>query len=181
MALVPFPNKGRAPAPNEERDPDWDDSEHEDSAAGKMSFLDHLDELRRRIIYALLSVLVGCGVAFFWVDRIFQFVFTPMKAALPPGQSLIYTEPGEQFFLLFKDETNGKTTFSGYRMLSAKVRATICQKNRHRYTRNTCNQPQRSCRKKASIPTALGAGPCLTIIQTPNVVQTAKAAATSKV
>jgi len=34
MALVPFPNKGRAPAPNEERDPDWDDSEHEDSAAG---------------------------------------------------------------------------------------------------------------------------------------------------
>jgi len=102
MALVPFPNKGRAPAPNEERDPDWDDSEHEDSAAGKMSFLDHLDELRRRIIYALQSVLVGCGVAFFWVDRIFQFVFTPMKAALPPGQSLIYTEPGEQFFLLFK-------------------------------------------------------------------------------
>ena len=31
-------------------------------------------------------------------------------------------EPGsDQFFLLFKDETNGKTTFSGYRMLSAKV------------------------------------------------------------
>ncbi len=31
-------------------------------------------------------------------------------------------EPGsDQFFLLFKDETNGKTTFSGYRMLSAKA------------------------------------------------------------
>jgi sec-independent protein translocase protein TatC len=102
MALVPFPNKGRTPAPDEERDPDWYDSEHDDSAGGKMSFLDHLDELRRRIIYALLSVLVGCGIAFFWVDRIFQFIFTPMKAALPPGQSLIYTEPGEQFFLMFK-------------------------------------------------------------------------------
>ena len=76
MALVPFPNKGRTPAPDEERDPDWDDSEHEDSAAGKMSFLDHLDELRQRIIYALLSVVVGFGIAFFLVDRIFEFVMT---------------------------------------------------------------------------------------------------------
>jgi uncharacterized protein (DUF1684 family) len=31
-------------------------------------------------------------------------------------------EPGnDQFFVMFKDDTNGKTTFSGYRMLSAKV------------------------------------------------------------
>jgi len=31
-------------------------------------------------------------------------------------------EPGsDQFFVMFKDDTNGKTTFGGYRMLSAKV------------------------------------------------------------
>ena len=99
MALVPFPNKARTPAPD---DPDWDDHEPEDAASGKMSFLDHLDELRRRIIYALVSVLVGFGAAFFWVDDIFWFVFRPMQAMLPPGQTLIYTEPGEQFFLKFK-------------------------------------------------------------------------------
>jgi sec-independent protein translocase protein TatC len=102
MALVPFPNKARTPAPAEERDPDWDDHGPEDASGGKMSFLDHLDELRRRIIYSLLSVLVGCGVAFFWVDDIFLFIFRPMQAVLPPGQTLIYTEPGEQFFLMFK-------------------------------------------------------------------------------
>jgi len=100
MALVPFPNKALTPAPDE--DPDWDDRDSDDATGGKMSFLDHLDELRRRIIYSLVSILVGCGIAFFWVDKIFWFVFKPMQAALPPGQTLIYTEPGEQFFLLFK-------------------------------------------------------------------------------
>jgi|SoiMethySBSTD1v2_1073268.scaffolds.fasta_scaffold00505_17 sec-independent protein translocase protein TatC len=102
MALVPFPNKARTPAPDEERDPDWDDHDSEDPSGGKMSFLDHLDELRRRIIYSLVSILVGCGIAFFWVDKIFWFIFRPMQAVLPPGQTLIYTEPGEQFFLMFK-------------------------------------------------------------------------------
>jgi sec-independent protein translocase protein TatC len=97
---VPFPNKARTPAPDDERDPDWDDEP--DAAGGKMSFLDHLDELRRRIIYSLVSVLVGCGVAFFWIDDIFTFIFKPMQAVLPAGQPMIYTEPGEQFFLMFK-------------------------------------------------------------------------------
>jgi sec-independent protein translocase protein TatC len=101
MALVPFPNKARTPAPDEERDPDWDD-EPDGASGGKMSFLDHLDELRRRIIYSLVAVLIGCGVAFFWIDDIFTFIFRPMQAVLPAGQTMIYTEPGEQFFLMFK-------------------------------------------------------------------------------
>ena len=51
MALVPFPNKAPTPAPDDDLDPDWDDSTTPNpSAAGKMSFLEHLDELRRRII-----------------------------------------------------------------------------------------------------------------------------------
>ena len=49
MALVPFPNKARTPAPGEDRDPDWDDPD-ESERAGKMSFLEHLDELRKRIV-----------------------------------------------------------------------------------------------------------------------------------
>ena len=101
MALVPFPNKAsKATADDEE--PDWDDHEPDDEAGGKMSFLDHLDELRRRIIYSLVAVLVGFGIAFFWLDDIFTFIFKPMQAVLPPGQNMIYTEPGEQFFLMFK-------------------------------------------------------------------------------
>jgi sec-independent protein translocase protein TatC len=99
MALVPFQNKAAKRADDE---PDWDDHESGEDTGGKMSFLDHLDELRRRIIYTLISVLVGFGIAFFWLNDIFYFIFKPMQAVLPEGQHMIYTEPGEQFFLMFK-------------------------------------------------------------------------------
>ena len=100
MALVPFPKKAsKATASDEE--PDWDDPDPEETG-GKMSFLDHLDELRRRIIYSLLSVAGGFFIAFWWLDDIFSFIFKPMQAMLPAGQEMIYTDPGEQIFLLFK-------------------------------------------------------------------------------
>jgi sec-independent protein translocase protein TatC len=99
MALVPFPNKTAKAADDE---PDWDDHDPEAGSGGKMSFLDHLDELRRRIIYSLISVAVGFGIAFFWLNDIFYFIFKPMQAMLPPGQKLISIEPGEQIFLMFK-------------------------------------------------------------------------------
>ena len=102
MALVPFPSKSSKPAPDEDLEPDWDDHDLEPDGGGKMSFLDHLDELRRRIIYAIVSVLVGFGIAFFWIDRLYDFVMLPMQQMLPPGQTLVYTEPGEWFFLQIK-------------------------------------------------------------------------------
>src|SRR4026209_1972042 len=99
MALVPFPKKALTP-PNEERDPDWD----EDGAdrAGKMSFLEHLDELRKRIIWAIVSIVGGFGIACFFLQRIFDFVMKPMQAALKPGQTLIFTEPTEALMLYLK-------------------------------------------------------------------------------
>ena len=99
MALVPFPNKAAKPTDDE---PDWDDHDPDQDTGGKMSFLDHLDELRRRIIYSVAGVGIGFGIAFFWLTDIFYFIFKPMQAALPAGAQLIYTEPGEQFFLMFK-------------------------------------------------------------------------------
>ena len=98
MALVPFPSQSQKPAPGD--DPDWDDDEIESSPeAGKMSFLEHLDELRKRIIYALSAVGVGFGIAFFFIDRIFDFIIHPMQLMLPLGQKMIYTDPTEAFML----------------------------------------------------------------------------------
>ena len=102
MALVPFPNKAAKAAENEDLEPDWDDHDPEPDAGGKMSFLDHLDELRRRIIYSLVAVGVGFAVAFYYIDTIFRFIMVPMQRLLPAGQTLIYTDPAEQFFLLIK-------------------------------------------------------------------------------
>jgi sec-independent protein translocase protein TatC len=99
MALVPFPQKSTASAPDD--DPDWEDEDSE-SEQGKMSFLDHLDELRRRIIYSLLALLGGLAIALFFIGPLFQFIFEPMQALLPAGQTLIYTDPSEAFFLQIK-------------------------------------------------------------------------------
>ena len=70
--------------------------------AGRMSFLDHLDELRRRLVAAALSLAFGTVVAFFFIDRIFTFIMRPLYEKLPPGSKLIYTEPTEAFFLKLK-------------------------------------------------------------------------------
>ncbi len=67
-----------------------------------MSFLDHLDELRRRIIYAAISLGVGVVIAFFFIDDIFNFIMRPLQAMLPAGQTLIYTDPTEAFMLYVK-------------------------------------------------------------------------------
>jgi sec-independent protein translocase protein TatC len=92
MALVPFPTpqSGAVQLP-----PDDD----EESSGGKMSFLEHLDELRKRIVHACLGIAVGVLVGFFWIDKIFNFLMAPARAALPTGTTLIYTQPGEAFSL----------------------------------------------------------------------------------
>ena len=105
MALVPFPNKAQAPVPDDEGDRDRDDLLDGTDAAesgGKMSFLDHLDELRRRIVYAVVAILLGFVLAFFFIDEIFNFIMLPLQQMLPPGGTLIYTDPTEAFLLYIK-------------------------------------------------------------------------------
>lgn len=64
-----------------------------------MSFLEHLDELRKRIVQALLGVAVGVGLGFFFINPIVNFILTPTWRVLPPGSRMIYTQPGEAFGL----------------------------------------------------------------------------------
>ena len=102
MALVPFQHQTPATAPGDDVDPDREDVQDEADAAGKMSFLDHLDELRQRIVYGVLSVLVGFVIAFLFIDRIFDFIMRPLQQLLPPGGTLIFTDPAEAFILYIK-------------------------------------------------------------------------------
>ena len=102
MALVPFPNQATKKASDEE--PDWDEPEGqlEDGSGGKMSFLEHLDELRRRIMWAVISLAGGIIIGLFFITQIFDFVMRPMQQLLPAGQTLIFTEPSEAFTLYIK-------------------------------------------------------------------------------
>jgi len=69
----------------------------DDVTNGKMGFLEHLDELRTRLIRSCLAIVVGMLVAFAFVDRIASFVLAPTLRMLPAGASLIMTRPGEGF------------------------------------------------------------------------------------
>lgn len=101
MALVPFPNKLQKPSPDEEHDPDWNEDD-EEGGGGKMSFLEHLDELRKRIIYSLIAIVVGFGIACFFLTPLYNFITAPMVAVLQSGQKLVYTEPTEALMLYLK-------------------------------------------------------------------------------
>jgi sec-independent protein translocase protein TatC len=101
VALIPFPNNAPAPVPEDDFDPDRDDLLDADGG-GKMSFLDHLDELRHRIIYAAAALFVGFVISFFFITEIFDFIMRPLQMMLPPGGTLVYTDPTEAFLLNIK-------------------------------------------------------------------------------
>jgi sec-independent protein translocase protein TatC len=81
------------------RDPDGEDDLGDE---GRMSFLDHLDELRRRIITAIVAVGAGFLTAFYFIGPIFDFVMRPLTELVTARVELIYTEPTEGFMLQIK-------------------------------------------------------------------------------
>ncbi len=76
-----------------------DDSEL--AATGKMSFLDHLDELRRRIIVAVAAVGISFVVCWIFHERIFEFLSVPITQHLG-DRKLTYLSPTEPFMIYMK-------------------------------------------------------------------------------
>jgi len=65
--------------------------------------LDHLIELRTRIIRALLALGVGFAVCLYFADDILGLLVLPLKQAFPNGQGqLIFTKLPEVFFVELK-------------------------------------------------------------------------------
>ncbi|MCL9999342.1 MAG: twin-arginine translocase subunit TatC [Erythrobacter sp.] len=65
--------------------------------------LDHLIELRTRVIRALLALAVGFGVCLYFADDILGLLVLPLKQAFPEGQGqLIFTKLPEVFFVELK-------------------------------------------------------------------------------
>src|SRR6266550_6483440 len=53
---------------------------------GQMSFLEHLDELRSRLIRSILFVFLAATVCWFVSDRIYAFLAVPVEQALAEAQ-----------------------------------------------------------------------------------------------
>jgi sec-independent protein translocase protein TatC len=59
---------------------------NEEELGGQMSFLEHLDELRRRLIRSFIFVFLAASVSWFFADRIYSFLAVPVERALAEAQ-----------------------------------------------------------------------------------------------
>jgi sec-independent protein translocase protein TatC len=70
---------------------------------GEMPFLDHLEELRWRIIWSLVALVVGAVVGFYLLQRfdVFALLKEPISPYLPEGK-LFITRPTDAFIITLK-------------------------------------------------------------------------------
>ena len=65
--------------------------------------LDHLIELRGRLLRCVVALAIAFAVCLYFADDIFGFLVRPLTAAFPPGEGrLIYTKLYEAFFVELK-------------------------------------------------------------------------------
>src|SRR5947207_7208288 len=77
-----------------------DRQEDEQELHGQMSFLDHLEELRKRIIYSLIAIGVALGICWTFADALFRTVSRPiLKAGI---DKLVVSTPTEGLNLELK-------------------------------------------------------------------------------
>jgi len=78
---------------------------NQSGALPAMSFLEHLEELRRRIIYSIIAVVVGFFACWSYADNIFALMQRPIMEALHRNgmaEKLVYLSPTEPFNLYLK-------------------------------------------------------------------------------
>lgn len=67
-----------------------------------MSFLEHLEELRSRLIRAAIAIGIGFGVCIVFGERVFSVFAAPITKLLPKDSSLVFTSLPDPFFVYLK-------------------------------------------------------------------------------
>ena len=81
-----------------------DDDREAELEAGRMPLLDHLIELRNRLMWSIGAILVAFLICYQFKERIYGFLVHPLAVALEgqPDRRLIYTGLTEAFFTYVK-------------------------------------------------------------------------------
>ncbi|MBL9098349.1 MAG: twin-arginine translocase subunit TatC [Alphaproteobacteria bacterium] len=77
-----------------------DDEQHIE--ASRAPLIDHLIELRQRLIWSLLAFVVAFIGSYFVAAYIYEFLTHPLAVALGPGRRMIYTALYDVFFTYIK-------------------------------------------------------------------------------
>ena len=101
MALVPFPSASPRRPDDDDRIELTDRDGFDEQDGARMSFLEHLDELRKRLIFSVYALLAGCVVAFIFVGRIQNEIWQPLADELKVTK-FMYTSGFEPFLLTMK-------------------------------------------------------------------------------
>ena len=78
---------------------EFDDEQESAEDRGRMSFLEHLDELRKRIIFSLYALIACFVVAFFFWERLYTYYVVYFGSY---GGELMYSQPMAGFMFSLK-------------------------------------------------------------------------------
>src|SRR5215467_4132443 len=65
------------------------DRERQSREQGSMSFLEHLDELRRRLMHSAFFMVIAFMVCWFVSDKIYHFLEVPVRAAIMEAKKMV--------------------------------------------------------------------------------------------
>ncbi|MGE5443301.1 MAG: twin-arginine translocase subunit TatC [Ignavibacteriales bacterium] len=68
----------------------------------RMTFIEHLEELRRRLLWSLAAIAVCFIFTYNFSRQIFDILMQPIIRNLPQGSTLIFTRPAEGFTTYLK-------------------------------------------------------------------------------
>ncbi|QTD57893.1 twin-arginine translocase subunit TatC [Parasphingorhabdus cellanae] len=69
----------------------------------KAPLIEHLIELRQRLVWAVVALVIAFAVSFYFADEIFGLLVVPLTDAFPPGEGkLVFTKLYEAFFVEIK-------------------------------------------------------------------------------
>ncbi len=70
----------------------------------EQTLVEHLVELKKRLIYCLLAVLLGFAISYHFADQIYNFLLQPLVDSIggQNGQKIIYTNLTEAFLTYLK-------------------------------------------------------------------------------
>lgn len=68
----------------------------------RMSFFDHLEELRIRLIRGVTAILIGFVACIYFGEKLFELLASPLARLLPGDNTLVFTGLADPFFMHLK-------------------------------------------------------------------------------